>query len=91
MLTDAYRLMPAADLSKAVLQNADGLSLVPMVDAGWSDCGTPGRLLECLRGTPAYTMLRARLRKAQPVTRGRQVLPTAANLEQGEVTRRVRN
>ena len=44
-----------ADLSRAVLQGAGGLAVVPMVDAGWSDCGTPERLFECLgpTGRPA--------------------------------------
>jgi len=51
VLADAYRLMPAADLSRAVLQSAPGLAVVPMADAGWSDCGTPERLFECLQGT----------------------------------------
>jgi mannose-1-phosphate guanylyltransferase len=50
VLADVYRQMPAADLSKSVLQNASGLAAVPMVDAGWTDCGTPKRLLECLEG-----------------------------------------
>lgn len=89
-LTDAYRLMPPADLSRSVLQNALGLSLVPMVDAGWSDCGTPRRLLECLRGTPAYTTLEARLRKAPRVLGGHDLLPAAAD-DREQVPKRLQN
>ena len=85
-LADAYRLMPPADLSKAVLQKADGLSMVPMVDAGWSDCGTPGRLLDCLRGTPSYTALEARLRKAPAA-----VSEAAADLEHAGGPKRFQN
>jgi mannose-1-phosphate guanylyltransferase len=91
MLTDAYRLMTAADLSKAVLENAQGLSMVPMVNAGWSDCGTPKRLLDCLRGTPAYTTLRARLRKATPATGAGASPRVAADPAQDVVARRLRN
>jgi len=63
LLADAYSDMCAADLSKAVLENACGLSMVPMVNAGWSDCGTPKRLLECIDGSEALR-LGARLRQA---------------------------
>jgi mannose-1-phosphate guanylyltransferase len=43
-------LLPA-DFSRSVLQNATGLAAVPLVDAGWFDCGTPERLVEWLRST----------------------------------------
>jgi mannose-1-phosphate guanylyltransferase len=46
-----YRELMPADFSRGVLQNASGLSLVPLVDAGWFDCGTPERLVEWLRST----------------------------------------
>jgi hypothetical protein len=36
------------DLSRDILQQARGLRVVAMVDAGWSDCGTPERLLRSL-------------------------------------------
>jgi mannose-1-phosphate guanylyltransferase len=39
-----YAKLPAADLSRDILQPARGLSVVSMIDAGWSDCGTPERL-----------------------------------------------
>jgi mannose-1-phosphate guanylyltransferase len=47
-----YRLLLPADFSREVLQLARGLAVVPLIDSGWFDCGTPERLLEWLRGTP---------------------------------------
>lgn len=61
-LDDAYRRMEPADFSRDVLQNAFGLSVVPMIHAGWSDCGTPERLLDSLKGTKERETLLARLR-----------------------------
>jgi len=46
-----YRDLLPADFSRSVLQNATGLAAVPLVDAGWFDCGTPERLVEWLRST----------------------------------------
>lgn len=46
-----YQELLPADFSRGVLQNASGLALVPLVDAGWFDCGTPERLVEWLRAT----------------------------------------
>lgn len=39
-----YAELPPADFSRDILERAKGLSVVSMVDAGWSDCGTPERL-----------------------------------------------
>jgi hypothetical protein len=82
--------MPAADLSKAVLENADGLSMVPMVNAGWSDCGTPKRLLECIEGSDAPRSLSARLRSAPRASTGSVCLPGVTSVEMGELLRQVR-
>ncbi len=60
-LKNTYREMPAADFSRDVLERADGLAVVPMMDAGWSDCGTPERLIGALKGTPALGQLIERL------------------------------
>ena len=48
LLQDLYRRLPAADLSRDVLERAPGLVAVAAIDAGWSDCGTPERLVRCL-------------------------------------------
>jgi mannose-1-phosphate guanylyltransferase len=52
-LRGVYAWLPNADVSRDVLQSASGLGLVAMVDAGWSDCGTPERLERALRPVPA--------------------------------------
>lgn len=61
-LDEIYRRLPAADLSRQILQVAAPIAVVPMSDAGWSDWGTPERVLASLRGTPAEARIRARLR-----------------------------
>ncbi len=71
ILQSIYREMPAADFSRDVLERARGLAVVPMLDAGWSDCGTPQRLMAALKGTPALGQLieRLGLRGHSPVPR----------------------
>jgi mannose-1-phosphate guanylyltransferase len=61
VLRDIYRDMLPADFSRDVLERARGLAVVPMIDAGWSDCGTPERLIAALKGTPALDQLLERL------------------------------
>jgi mannose-1-phosphate guanylyltransferase len=48
LLEQLYLVMPAADLSRHVLQLAGGLGVVRLEGSGWCDCGTPERLLACL-------------------------------------------
>jgi mannose-1-phosphate guanylyltransferase len=57
------RLLPA-DFSREVLQLARGLAVVPLIDSGWFDCGTPERLFEWLRATPEMHGLLQRLEAA---------------------------
>jgi mannose-1-phosphate guanylyltransferase len=49
VLRDIYAALPASDISRDLLQAAQGLGMVAMIDAGWSDCGTPERLARALR------------------------------------------
>ncbi len=56
-LEAAYAALPPASFSRAVLERAENLALVPLRDAGWSDWGTPGRVLESLAGTPDHERL----------------------------------
>lgn len=56
-----YADMKPADLSHRVLAVARGLVTVPMIDAGWSDCGTTERLIAALKGTPDLERLKDRL------------------------------
>lgn len=58
-ISDAFRDLPAADFSRDVLQLARKLAVVPLIGAGWSDWGTPARVLSTLRGTLAEQRLRA--------------------------------
>lgn len=46
-----YRTIPAADFSRGVLEKAAGLAVLPLVNSGWFDCGTPERLVEWLHKT----------------------------------------
>ena len=59
-----YRLLLPADFSREVLQLARGLAVVPLIDSGWFDCGTPERLFEWLRATPEMHGLLRRLEAA---------------------------
>jgi mannose-1-phosphate guanylyltransferase len=76
-LAEIYDRIPAADLSRDILQPASGLTVVPMLDAGWSDCGTPERLLQALHGTDHLPCLLAKVTRppAMPdqVSDGRQI------------------
>jgi mannose-1-phosphate guanylyltransferase len=62
-LEDTYHQLPAADFSGDVLQRASDLAVVPMVEAGWSDWGTPDRVLTTLSGTPYEDVVRRSLRE----------------------------
>jgi mannose-1-phosphate guanylyltransferase len=48
-LGTTYQHMPVSDFSRDVLQRATGLRAVPLAECGWSDWGTPERVLESLR------------------------------------------
>jgi len=43
-LQATYERLPAADFSRDLVAGASGLWVTPMLDSGWSDCGTPERL-----------------------------------------------
>jgi mannose-1-phosphate guanylyltransferase len=62
-----YRQMPVSDFSRDVLQKAAALRTVPLEECGWSDWGTPERVLESLRAGhhDDYAMLSSRLAYAQ--------------------------
>jgi len=59
-----YRQLLPADFSREILQVARGLAVVPLIDSGWFDCGTPERLFEWLRATPEMHGLLQRLEAA---------------------------
>jgi mannose-1-phosphate guanylyltransferase len=60
-LEQLYRCMPVSDFSRDVLQKARGLRAVPLEECGWSDWGTPERVLNSLRHHDDYAVLSRRL------------------------------
>ena len=60
-----YEELPPGDFSRDVLERADGLEVMALPECGWSDWGTPERVLASLRGTPEFGRLRQCLR-SQP-------------------------
>lgn len=52
-LTDLYRRLPTRDFSKDVLQGAENrLRVLQVPQCGWSDLGTPRRVIEALQKSP---------------------------------------
>jgi mannose-1-phosphate guanylyltransferase len=62
LLREIYATMPAGDFSRDVLEHAQGLEMVSLPECGWSDWGTPERVLASLRGTSEFARLSERLR-----------------------------
>jgi len=62
LLADAYRRMQQADFSSDVLEHADRLRLVELSPCGWSDWGTPTRVMQSLRGSEDHRVLLKRLK-----------------------------
>jgi mannose-1-phosphate guanylyltransferase len=48
LLDDAYAHLPSTDLGADVLEQARGLAVVPLGEAGWTDCATPQQILRAL-------------------------------------------
>lgn len=61
LLRQLYTDMPVADFSSDVLEKASNLGVVPLHDCGWSDWGTPERVLESLRDHSDYDVISSRL------------------------------
>lgn len=61
-LVDAFAALPPVNFSRAVLETAPGLAVVPLEGSGWSDFGTPRRVFASLQGTADHDRLIARLR-----------------------------
>jgi len=62
---EIYERIPTLDLSRDLLAARAGLAAVEMADAGWSDCGTPERLFECLEVSGELDWLLRRLGRAR--------------------------
>jgi len=65
VLDEIYTNMQPADFSRDLLQKATGLGLVRLDECGWSDWGTPERVLESLRHHSDFAWLSQRLAVAQ--------------------------
>lgn len=65
VLDEIYTNMPLADFSRDLLQRASGLGVVRLEECGWSDWGTPERVLESLRHHSDFALLSRRLAIAQ--------------------------
>jgi mannose-1-phosphate guanylyltransferase len=61
LLEEIYAGLSSTDLSRDMLERAEGLTVVAMVDAGWSDCGTPERLLRAAHGPEQLPAVLTRL------------------------------
>jgi mannose-1-phosphate guanylyltransferase len=66
VLARTYSRLTPADFSRDVLEKAEGLGTIPLAPCGWSDWGTPDRVLDSLRGTPVFDVLVGRLRSSEP-------------------------
>ncbi|HVZ34869.1 MAG TPA: sugar phosphate nucleotidyltransferase, partial [Polyangiaceae bacterium] len=65
LLERVYATLPSADFSTDLLQRAEDLCVVPLEPCGWSDWGTPERVLLSLRGERDAGVLEAKLAQAQ--------------------------
>jgi mannose-1-phosphate guanylyltransferase len=65
-LRGIYPGLPITDLCRDVLQPAKGLAVVPMTDAGWSDCGTPERLFRAMEPSHEGARLLLRIERSDP-------------------------
>jgi mannose-1-phosphate guanylyltransferase len=64
LLSLLYERMRPADFSRDMMQVTSGLAVVPMVDSGWFDCGTPERLVAWLSSSADPAGILPRLRQA---------------------------
>ena len=76
-LTDAARALEliysrtaSVNFSRALLERARSLRVVPVAASGWSDWGSPQRVLRSLAGSPALGTLLARLGSTRAAAEG---------------------
>ena len=60
-LDDAYGSMTTANFSRDVLAHAPSLAVMPVAGSGWSDWGSPQRVLASLVGTDSHARLIERI------------------------------
>jgi mannose-1-phosphate guanylyltransferase len=71
-LGDIYTKLPVTDFSRDILQHAKGLAVTPMIDAGWTDCGTPESLFRAMEPSHERARLLARIERQAPLLGGGQ-------------------
>jgi mannose-1-phosphate guanylyltransferase len=77
-LWSLYGTMDPADFSRDVLEKSKALRVVPLRPCGWSDWGTPDRVLASLRGTDDFEVLCKRL-QASLSTSGAHEAPSSVS------------
>ena len=70
-LQEIYERLVPADFSRDVIEKADGLGVETLGPCGWSDWGTPERVLHSLQGTREWAELMAKLVGRLPLDAGR--------------------
>lgn len=66
-LRGIYPALPATDFCRDILRPAKGLAVTPMIDSGWSDCGTLERLLRAMEPSQEGVRLLERIRRQGPI------------------------
>jgi mannose-1-phosphate guanylyltransferase len=82
LLTRLYRRMPPADFGRAVLECSRGLTVVPMRESGWTDCGKADGLFRRVEHATdrSQQVLRAILRSIRPEQIARSPRPGSSDL-----------
>jgi mannose-1-phosphate guanylyltransferase len=80
-LRDIYTRFSPADFSRDVIEKADGLGVVTLSSCGWSDWGTPERVLRSLEGTRVGVDLSAKLMNRVAIEENFRFAPTNAMTE----------
>lgn len=66
-LADLYGALVPADFSRDVIEKADGLGVETLESCGWSDWGTPERVMRSLQGTSDWIDLTTKLMSRTPI------------------------
>lgn len=65
LLSRIFERLPRADFNRALLAKASGLTVTEVAESGWSDLGTPQRVLDSLRDTSSYETILYRLARPE--------------------------
>ena len=63
-LASIYDTISVANFSRDLLAHATHLAVIPVANTGWSDWGSPERVIASLAGTPDHDALLARMNEA---------------------------